>query len=122
MCAAATMIFKSGAKKLVRDIGKADNFIRLGDVEQGPVMVWILTSGLTQAEVASIQEPFMGRPDLPADPDVGSDDWKLAEDFRLRGRYAEVLEMLNTDVGISLDAAVEALERRPDLVAKLLRS
>lgn len=120
MCAAATMIFKSGAKKLVRDVGKSNNFIRLGDLSQGPVMDWILTSGLTQAEVASIQEPFMGRPDLPADPEVGSDDWKLAEDLRLRDRYAEVLDMLDTDVGASLDAALEALESRPDLVARLL--
>ena len=35
MCAAATMIFRSGAKKLVRDVGRDNNFIRLGDVTSG---------------------------------------------------------------------------------------
>jgi len=120
MCAAATMIFRSGAKKLVRDIGRSNNNIRLGQVSTGPVMDWILTSGLTQAEVAEIQEPFMGRPDLPADPEPGSRDWILAEDMRLRARYAVVLEDLNTDPYESIDAAIDRLADRPDLVARLL--
>jgi hypothetical protein len=120
-CAAATMIFRSGARKLVRDIGRTNNNIMLGRVSTGPVMDWILTSGLTQAEVAAIQEPFMGRPDLPADPEPGSPDWRTAEDFRLKARYAEVLEDLNTDPYVSIDAAIDALATRPDLVARLLQ-
>ncbi len=119
MCAAATMIFRSGAKKLVRDVGRNDNFIRLGDVTTGPVMDWILMSGLTQAEVAEIQEPFMGRPE-PIEPAPGSRDWILAEDARLRARYAVVLADLNRDPAASLDAAIDRLTDRPDLVARLL--
>jgi hypothetical protein len=121
MCAAATMIFRSGAKKMVRDVGATDNNIRLGDVSEGPVMDWILTSGLTQDEVAAIQEPFMGRP-MPIEPEPGSDDWKLAEDARLRARYTEVLAQLASDPDASIEAAIDRLQFRPDLVAKLLRS
>jgi len=117
MCAAATMIFRSGAKRLVRDVARTDNFIKLGDVTKGPVMDWILTSGLTQLEVATIQEPFMGEPDEPR-TQLG---WRNAEDARLRARYAEVLTMLAADPDASIEAAIDTLATRPDLVAKLVR-
>jgi hypothetical protein len=121
MCAAATMIFRSGARKLVRDVGRTSNNIQLGLISEGPVMDWILTSGLTQAEVAAIQEPFRGQPDLPADPEPGGPDWQLAEDLRLRARYAVVLDQLERNDTTSLDAALDTLTTRPDLVTRLLR-
>lgn len=123
MCAAATMIFRSGARKLVRHIARTDNNIKLGDVTDGAVMDWILTSGLTQDEVATIQEPFMGRMQpmpMPVEPAPGSDDWKLAEDARLRARYTVVLAQLGGATDASLDAAVDRLAGRPDLVAKMI--
>lgn len=119
MCAAATMIWKSGAKQLVRRTGRDDNFVKLGDVTSGPLLDWMLTSGLTQAEVALIQEPFMGRME-PVEPVLGGDDWRIAEDARLRARYAEVLATLASVPDRSLDAAIDALTTRPDLVAKLI--
>jgi hypothetical protein len=118
MCAAATMIFKSGAKSLVRKTGRDDNFIRLGDVTSGPLLDWILTSGLTQTEVATIQEPFMGRPNQ----EPGSRAWRLTEDARLRARYTNILASLDADPSSSLDAAIDALATHPDLVAKLLKA
>lgn len=116
LCAAATMISRSGAKKLVNQVAKADNFIRLADVTEGALLDWILTSGLTHAEVVAIQEPFMGREE-PMRPR----DWRTAEDARLRARYAEVQRMLASERASSLDAAIDALAARPDLVAKLIR-
>jgi hypothetical protein len=118
MCAAATMIFKSGAKSLVRQTGRDNNFIKLGDVTEGPLLDWILTSGLTQTEVATIQEPFMGR----EEPEPGSPNWRLTEDARLRARYAEVLSILSSDPAASIDSAIDSLATRPDLVAKLLKA
>lgn len=115
LCAAATMIFRSGAKKLVAKVARTDNFIRLADVTDGPLLDWILTSGLTHAEVVAIQEPFMGNEgDLPVR------DWRTAEDARLRARYAEVQAQLAADRAASLDAAIAELALRPDLVAKLI--
>jgi hypothetical protein len=58
-CAAATIIKMSGMDDLVHKVAEQNNFIRLADVKQGPLMDWILTSGLTQDEIAAIQEPFM---------------------------------------------------------------
>jgi hypothetical protein len=123
MCAAATMVWKSGAKSLVRQTARDH---KLGDVTDGGLMDWMLTSGLTQAEVAAIQEPFMGgrmQPmPQPVEPEPGSRDWILAEDARLRARYAEVQTMLAANPDASIDAAIDALTFRPDLVGKLIKT
>lgn len=120
-CAAATMIWQSGAKSLVRQVAKDDNFIKLGDVTDGPVLDWILTSGLTQTEVATIQEPFMGRME-PEPIEPGSPQWRIAEDARLRARYADIVVQLAENPDASIDAAIDALAWRPDLVAKLIKT
>ena len=59
LCAAATIIRASGQTALVDQTAEDDNFIRLASVTSGPMMDWILTSGLTQAELALIQRPFI---------------------------------------------------------------
>lgn len=125
MCAAATMIFRSGARSLVRQIGRDDNYIRLGDITGGPVMDWILTSGLTQTEVATIQEPFMGNPEpspqpmpIVAKPEPSP---RQLEDQRLAARYRDVLGLLASWQRDSLDAAIDRLATRPDLVLSLIR-
>ncbi len=120
MCAAATMIFKSGHKKLVRQTAKDNNYIRLADVTDGALMDWILTSGLTHAEVIAIQAPMVGGPEMPVEIPENPIDWRIAEDARLRALYNEVLVQLGQNRTDSLDAAVDALTFRPDLVAKLL--
>jgi hypothetical protein len=119
MCAAATMIFRStaSARSLVRQVAKDDNYIRLADVTDGPLLDWILTSGLTHDEVVAIQEPFDGPDEPPAKAPV---DWKTAEDNRLRARYATVMQQLRGDRDASLEAAIDALAFRPDLVARLI--
>lgn len=124
MCAAATMIFRSGAKALVRQVARDNNFIRLADVTDGPLLDWILTSGLTHAEVVAIQVPMVGGPrdPDPSIPETPPQDWRITEDARLRARYATVLSSLASDRAASLEAAIDALTFRPDLVAKLLRA
>ena len=120
MCAAATMIFKSGARLLVKQVQRDNNNIKLADVTDGPLLDWILTSGLTHDEVVAIQAPMIGQPFRP-EPELPVEDWRIAEDRRLRARYDEVLAMLANDRDASLDAAIDALAARPDLVAKLVR-
>ena len=122
MCAAATMIFRSGARTLVRQVGRADNYIHLADVTSGPVMDWILTSGLTQLEVATIQEPFMEvpRPQAPVAIAPGPTPRQL-EDQRLAARYREVLDILANGRDASIEAAIDRLATRLDLIANLIR-
>lgn len=121
MCAAATMMWRSGARALVRKVAREDNFIRLADVTDGPLLDWILTSGLTHAEVVAIQAPMVGMPErgieLPVEP---VEDWRIAADARLRAGYEVTLGELAKQRAASLDAAVDALAARPDLVHRLL--
>jgi hypothetical protein len=120
MCAAATMIFRSGARALVRKVAKENNYIRLADVTDGPLMDWILTSGLTHPEIIAIQAPMVGMPERPDVFVPGTEDWRIAEDARLRARYDQVLALLAESRDASLEAAIDALALRPDLVAKLV--
>jgi hypothetical protein len=58
----------------------------------------------------------------PIEPQPGSRDWILAEDARLRARYADILVQLGENPDASIDAAIDALTFRPDLVAKLIKA
>jgi len=119
LCAAATIINASGLTDLVARVADQNNFIRLADVRQGPLMDWILTSGLTQDEIAAIQEPFMpvARPSRPIEPDL-----RTTENERLRAKYAAVTKMLMANEKQSLDLAVERVMRRQQLAWTLIGS
>lgn len=117
-CAAATIIRASGATELVDRVAEQNNFIRLGDQKQGPLMDWILTSGLTQEEIAAIQEPFMP----VVEPTTAKVDPALrkTEDARLRARYRVVDKMIAKNQKRSLDVAVTRLMNHPNLAWKLV--
>jgi hypothetical protein len=129
LCAAATIINASGQSDLVQQVGIDNNFIRLADVTDGALMDWILTSGLTQAEIAAIQEPFMGvrqpMPVEPADPILANGvDPKLrrAENARLKATYKQVEAMIIKQQRQSLDAATDRLMENPMLAWSFLQS
>ena len=117
LCAAATIINASGLTDLVSRVADQNNFIRLADVTSGPLMDWILTSGLTQDEIAAIQEPFMpvARPRRPIEPDL-----RTAENERLRVKYAAVTEMILANEKTSLDLATDRVMKRPQLAWQLI--
>lgn len=128
LCAAATIINASGEVDLVEQIADESNFIRLGDVTSGPLMDWILTSGLTQAEIAAIQEPFSpvmrrGRvlePQPEPSPIVAVEpNLRRAEDLRLAARYRQVEAMIVGNQAASLELAVDRLMARPALARRL---
>lgn len=125
LCAAATIISASGMQDLVMQTSEDNNFIRLGDVRDGALMDWILTSGLTQDEIAAIQEPFMPVGDMPREPEpmpvkVAAPARK-AEDQRLAARYKQVEQQIVRDARSSLDTATDRLMAHPDLAAQFLR-
>ncbi len=124
-CAAATIIRMSGKTALVDQIAEQNNFIKLGDVTQGPVMNWILTSGLTQGEIAAIQEPFMHVTldpvlDPAQDPAVVDGRMRRVENRRLIAKYRLVTRMIVKNQQASLDAAVDRLMKRPMLARTFL--
>ena len=116
-CAAATIIRASGQTELADRVAAQTNFIRLATVKQGPLMDWILTSGLTQQEIAAIQEPFMP---VMREPHVVEPDLRQAEDARLRARYRKVDAMIVKNQKQSLDLAVDRLMQHHDLAWKLV--
>jgi hypothetical protein len=126
LCAAATIIKMSGQVDLVNRVAVQDNFIKLADVRQGALMSWILMSGLTQDEIAAIQEPFMPVTDLPepapATPVVVDADLRKAEDARLRAKYRAVDRQLVKDQKKSLDLATDRLMKNPALAWQLVDS
>jgi hypothetical protein len=120
LCAAATIIDQSGQHDLVQRVAEQNNFIKLAEVKQGPLMSWILTSGFTQDEIAAIQEPFMpvGDPDQPGPRIVTSR--RRTEDGRLRARYTAVTKQLVDNEQNSLDVATDRLIKNPALASSLV--
>ena len=121
-CAAATMIKMSGQDDLVLRTAEQNNFIRLADIAQGPLMDWILTSGFTQEEIAMIQEPFLPVVDEPAlsEPSLVDAELRKAEDARLRTKYRAVTRLLVKQQRKSLDIAVDRLMAHQELAWQLL--
>jgi hypothetical protein len=125
-CAAATLIKMSGNVDLVVKVADQNNFIRLADVKQGPLMDWILMSGLTQDEIAAIQEPFMPVVDdpimEPSQPILVDTKLRKAEDARLRAKYKAVDKMIVKNAKKSLDIATDRLMKHPRLAWQLVDS
>ena len=125
-CAAATIIKMSGKDDLVNTVAADNNFIRLADVKQGPLMDWILTSGFTQDEIAAIQEPFIGVDDEPSmrreRPILAkvNPQKRKVEDARLRTKYKAVDKMIVKNANKSLDKAVDRLMKNPQLAFQLI--
>ena len=126
LCAAATMINDSGLGDLVSRVGEQSNFIRLRDVTAGPLMDWILMSGLTQAEIVAIQEPgFKVRNrqrQVEPSPILVDAELRKAEDLRLARRYEHVDAMIAKNTNRSIEAAVDRLMKNRVLAWKLLDS
>ncbi|MDB4959568.1 MAG: hypothetical protein JWO36_7137 [Myxococcales bacterium] len=54
-CPMAALIAQSGHEALVDEVARKNNELRLADVHEGPLVDWILESGLTKDEVVEIQ-------------------------------------------------------------------
>ncbi len=105
ICAAATIISADGHRDVVDRTARERNFVRLGELTEGDELYdWILTSGFTQEEIATIQEPFfMPLGELPPE------EQEVLEKERLEARYGEIISQLRRDRRASLEAAVDAL-------------
>lgn len=119
LCAAATMIDMDGQHALVQKVGDTQNNVRLLDVTSGPLMDWMLTSGLTIEEIDMIQEPMF----RPSPRRVEEDPkWRMAEDRRLRKLYVRVEAYLVKHRRQSLTDAVDRLMAHPKLAHDLVEA
>jgi hypothetical protein len=117
LCAAATMIDKDGKHELVQKTAETNNFIRLLDVVDGPVLDWILMSGFTIEEIDRIQAPM-----IEPNPEDLMPNWRAEEDARLRKLYAATDAYLVKHQKAGIESAVSRLMEHPELARKLLTS
>lgn len=109
LCAAATMISADWGRDAVVRAGASDREIALAKVQSGPLLDWILTSGLTHHEIVAIQ--------LPGDNIVIE---RNPETERMYQIYVDVERQLRTLDSKNLELAVDALMKRPDLARELM--
>jgi hypothetical protein len=112
-CAVAYLLLKSGAKELVEEVRQKNNLIRLWDLKEGPVLDWILASGLTREECALIQPSYGhdGRPGRPREPDTGDDNSRDVAALHIQNHLHSTVKKLRAD---SVQSLLVALQRLKD--------
>lgn len=126
LCAVATMVHDTGNDELVDTVASAENFVKTANLENGPLMDWVLTSGFTQEEIVMIQAPSEADVRMMEAREL-AEQRKLQralarEDRRLARIYKTVEATLRTDrvADAGLDLATARLADHPDLAKQLL--
>jgi hypothetical protein len=112
-CAAATMIDKDGQHELAEQTGNTNVNIRLLDVTSGPLLDWMLTSGLTIEDIDMIQAPAI----MPQRVDAQT---LAVEDAKLKKGYIATEKYLAKHAAEDLDIATTRLMDHPDLARALV--
>ncbi len=63
-CPLASIIERSGRGDLVEEAARKNNNVKVIDLRDGPILEWILQSGLTQEECVLIQRPSLSGDDI----------------------------------------------------------
>ncbi len=112
-CAVAHLMSESGWSRAVRSIASSNNNVYVDEVENGPLIRWIETSGLTQQEAALIQPSYNFKPrprPVPVKPPP--QDHYSEEAARLVEHFHEVDKQLREETEISIDEALYRLRQR----------
>ena len=114
-CAAATMIDKDGKHELAEQTANTNNNLRLLDVTSGPLLDWMLTSGLTIEDIDRIQAPAVMP--APIDPQT-----LAIEDAKLKKGYIATEAYMKKHAAEDLEIATTRLMEHPDLAWALVRA
>jgi len=111
LCAVANLINMDGRKELIEETAEEDNFIVLADVKRGPLLDWILESGLTQEEIGMIQVPYMGEfeQEVPVVDEQELARMRAEEVERLRSALLQVHKAIAANTTASLEIAVSRI-------------
>ncbi|HET9992330.1 MAG TPA: hypothetical protein VFQ65_27550 [Kofleriaceae bacterium] len=112
-CAAATMIDKDGQHELAEKTARSNNNLRLLDVTSGPLLDWMLTSGLTIEDIDRIQAPAV-------EPERVDPQTLAAEDAKLKKGYIATEAFLKKHAAEDLDIATTRLLENPSLAWALV--
>jgi hypothetical protein len=110
LCAAATLISKDWGIEATKNAGKQNLELKMADVKVGPVLDWLLTSGLTRAEIVAIQVPGWEYKPSSREIEIG----------RLYSIYVDVERQLKSLDEQNLDLATDELMKHPALARELL--
>jgi len=114
-CAVANLVVEDGLGDVIDAKSQTDNALLFGDVKDGQLYSWILTSGLTQEEIAAIQAPapytgegrLSGPVPIPAPIDSAKED---AATKALQAHFRAVEAQILADTDKSLDVATARVE------------
>jgi hypothetical protein len=118
LCAVANLVHQDGRDDLVDTTVREHNDLAIADVKDGPMLEWVLGSGLTQEELARIQLPApvmtrqqQARPannDLVARKDADGTPMNEARmNETVRQHIAQVQYELRANTQESLDVATQ---------------
>lgn len=114
LCAVAHMVARSGHRPLVEALARDCNNIRVPDVVDGPLLDWLARSGLTQAEAALIQVPYM-----PMEPHASTDlAFQVVTQAAPSGLGQLQLSLIGLAVFVTAYLAVLAYRRSRPVVAE----
>ena len=82
-CAVGHLMLEDGQESTVANIHEQCNHVRIRDVDQGPLVEWIIYSGLTHAECALIQPSYARIGDYRKGRQWQSENERLLEHFAL---------------------------------------
>jgi hypothetical protein len=124
-CPMSELVFLSGRGDLVDAVVKLDNTIKFADIKGGPILDWLLQSGLTQEEAIQIQgamdwngrglqlqgETFGGTQLVNIQPSIDTAHQAVID------KLVAAEEMLKTNTATSLSTAVDRLAVRREKLA-----
>lgn len=104
-CPLASIIIDSGGRDLVEQAARENNGVKVADLRDGPILDWILRSGLTQEECILIQQPSRSGSEMTR-PEAET------EKEQLRRTLEEIEIRLRRETDRSLELAVTRLLQR----------
>lgn len=104
-CAVANLMIEDGRGSDVTTISAANNQVRVMDVSEGPLVEWVIGSGLLKEEAARIQPGYDFMRPTP-EPDMNMVDRR-----RIREHLGVVLAELRRDTETNLAIAVDRFQR-----------
>jgi hypothetical protein len=120
LCAVANLIAQDGHMDLIAAASQNDNALLFGDVHDGPLMAWILTSGFSQEEIARIQVPAPYVGDEPMIPEPAEDPAVLAANQKVSAYLTDIEATLRANQDAGIELAVSRLLDHPDLAFAML--
>jgi hypothetical protein len=115
-CPMAELVHKSGRDDLVEAVHRESNAVRLADVHAGPLHDWMLSSGLTEDEIALVQ----GAANIDMRwMETQPMELQLAEGrAQVRGKLETAEMALRQNTAHGLDVALSRLPAKPDVLAR----